>query len=266
MGRCNRGGEHDLRQHWREGSYWGWVWRERTPGAVKLVLGGVLLAAVLVGGWFAADRLTSAEAKTASDSVVLETTVKQVITVREKGKQVTRTVPVVKRVVRIRARTQTQTETRVNRETALRYATQVVTAPGKTRLVRRVVTTKIKVPVVTTKVVRQNGKTRTVAVTSFVPTTRVETQVQTQTQRVTQTQPGSTVVQTSTQNHTTTQTTTQVQTTTQTQTQTQTQTETTTVVQPTTITNTQTVTDTVTSTVTQTVTAPAVTVCVPGPC
>jgi hypothetical protein len=229
---------------------------------VKLVLGGLLLAAVLVGGWFAADRLTSAEAGTAADSVVLETTVKQLVTVREKGKLVTKTVPVVKRVVRIRARTQTQTETQINRETALRYATQVVTAPGKTRVVRRVVTT--KVPVVTTKVVKQNGKTRTVAVTSFVPTTRVETQVQTQTQRVTQTQPGATVVQTSTQNHTTTQTTTQVQTTTDTQTVTQTQT--TTVVQPTTITNTQTVTDTVTSTVTETVTAPAITVCVPGPC
>jgi hypothetical protein len=222
----------------------------------KFAIAGLLLGALLVGGWFAADRLTSAQAST-SDAVVLETTVQKVVTVREKGALVTKTVPVVKRVVRIRAKTQTQTQTQINRETALRYATQVVTAPGKARIVRRVVTT--SVPVVTTKVVKQNGKTRTVAVTSYVPTTRVETQTQTQTEtrQQTVTQPGAsnTVTQTSTVSHTTTdvQTQTQVVTTVQTQTVTTTNT----------VTNVQTVTNTVTET--QTVTEPAVTITITLP-
>ena len=94
----------------------------------------------------------------------------KLVTVREKGKLVTKTIPVVKRVVRVQART----ETKVERQTDLRYSTRVVTTPGGVRVVRRVVTT--RVPVVENHVVTVNGKTKTVAVTSYVPTTRVETQ------------------------------------------------------------------------------------------
>ncbi len=227
------------------------------PGAAKLAIGVLLLAAVLAGGWFAADSLTAAEASNQADSLILETTVNRVVTVHEKGKLVTKVVPTVKRVVRVRAKTETQIQTQTAHETDLRYATRVVTTPGGVRLVRRVVTT--RVPVVTTKTVKQNGKTRTVKVTTLVPTTKTETQVRTETQRQTvtnvQTQAPNTVTAVSTQSHTTTQT----------QTQTQTQVQTTTVVQTTTNTVTlpavtlpavtQTVTETVTSTTTATVTA-----------
>ena len=204
---------------------------------------GVVLAAILVGGWFVADGLTAAKANAGGgDSLVLETTLNKLVTVREKGKLVTKTIPVVKRVVRVQVRTETQVE----RQTDLRYSTRVVTTPGGVRVVRRVVTT--RVPVVENHVVTVNGKTKTVAVTSYVPTTRVETQTQTQTQTETRqqtvTQPGAsnTVTQTSTLNHTTTDVLTQVVTTTQTQTVTQTQTQ------------------TVVQTVTDTVTLPPVTV------
>ena len=200
-----------------------------------------MLAAILVGGWFVADGLTAAKANAGGgDSLVLETTVNKLVTVREKGKLLTKVVPVVKRVVRVQARTETQVE----RQTDLRYSTRVVTTPGGVRVVRRVVTT--RVPVVENHVVTVNGKTKTVAVTSYVPTTRVETQTQTQTEtrQQTVTQPGAsnTVTQTSTVNHTTTDVLTQMVTTTQTQTVTQTQTQ------------------TVVQTVTDTVTLPPVTV------
>jgi hypothetical protein len=214
---------------------------------------GVVLAAILVGGWFVADGLTAAKAGTRSDSLILETTVNKLVTVREKGKLVTKTVPLVKRVVRVQA----HTETRFDRQTDLRYSTRVVTEPGATRLVRRVVTT--RVPVVKNHVVTVNGKTRTVAVTSYVPTTRVETQTQTQTEtrQQTVTQPGAsnTVTQTSTLNHTTTDVQTQTQTVTTVQTQT--------VTTVNTVTDVQTVTNTVTTT--ETVTEPAVTITITLP-
>lgn len=206
----------------------------------------LLLAAILVGGWFVADGLTAAKASTSADSLVLETTVKKLITVREKGKLVTKVVPVVKRVVRVQSHTQTE----VDHQTDLRYSTRVVTKPGGVRVVRTVVTT--RVPVVKNHVITVNGKTKTVAVTTYVPTTRTETQVQTQTQRQTvtntQTAPGATITQTSTASHTTTQ----VQTTTQTQTVTTTQTQIVTTTN--TVTETQTIINTVTDVVTETVT------------
>ena len=214
---------------------------------------GVVVAAILVGGWFVAEGLTAAKATPSADSLILETTVNKLVTVREKGKLVTKTVPVVKRVVRVRART----ETKVDRQTDLRYSTRVVTTPGGVRVVGRVVTT--RVPVVKNHVVTVNGKTRTVAVTSYVPTTRVETQTQTQTQTETRqqtiTQPGAanTVTQTSTLNHTTTDVQTQTVTTVQTQT----------VTTVNTVTDVQTVTNTVTTT--ETVTEPAVTITITLP-
>jgi hypothetical protein len=216
---------------------------------------GVVLAAILVGGWFVADGLTAAKANTSADSLILETTVNKLVTVREKGKLVTKVIPVVKRVVRVQA----HTETRFEHQTDLRYSTRVVTEPGATRLVRRVVTT--RVPVVKNHVVTVNGKTKTVAVTSYVPTTRVETQTQTQTQTETRqqtvTEPGAsnTVTQTSTLNHTTTDVLTQTQTVTTVQTQT--------VTTVNTVTDVQTVTNTVTTT--ETVTEPAVTITITLP-
>jgi hypothetical protein len=152
------------------------------PSEWKAGIGVLVVAGLLGGGWFAADRLTAAHAQVAS--TVLETTVRKLVTVRENGKVVQRVVPVIK-------------------QTRLKYSTRVVTTPGqlRTRTVRSVVTT--RVPVVKSRVITVNGKTRTVATTRLVPTTRTETAVQTRTKTVTDTQnvtqPASTVTKTQTQ-------------------------------------------------------------------
>ena len=172
-----------MREHWRELDYWWWVWRERVPSEAKIALGTLLVGVLLAGGWFAADRMTSANASVAStDDFILETTVKQVVTVHERGKVVRKLVPVVKRV-RVKVNPKTVKET--IKQTQLRYTTRVVTVPGKARVVRRVVTT-FK-PVVKKSVVTVKGKTHTVVQTRLVPTTRVQTQTQVLTQTQTQT-------------------------------------------------------------------------------
>jgi hypothetical protein len=161
-----------VRAHWKEVDYWRWMWHRRVRSEAKIAFGAVLLVLLLGGGWFAADRLTTAHASVSStDAFVLETTVKKMVTVRERGKIVQKVVPVVKRVY-------------LPRETAIalqtKYQKQLVTAPGTVRVVRRLVTT--YVPVVKKQLVKVNGKTQTVVRTQLVPTTRVETQIQTQTQ------------------------------------------------------------------------------------
>src|SRR4029450_8600711 len=125
------------------------------------------------------------------------------------GKLVSKVVPVVRRVV-VR-HTKTAHDTQVRYQT--RHQIRVVTTPGEVKTVRRLVTS--SVPVVTTKVVKVNGKTRTVAVTMVVPTTTTQTMAQTVTQRQTitntQTSPSTTVRQTETERRTVTQTQTQTQ-------------------------------------------------------
>lgn len=207
-----------MREHWRERGYWLWVWRDRVPFEARLALGAILVVALLGVGWMAADRLTAANASSAtSKPFVLETTVSKLITVREKGKLVVKRVPVVKRIVR--------SETATANVTQLRYQTNYITSPGRTRTVRRLVTT--VVPVVKTHVVKVNGRTRTVVETNFVTTTRTETQVQTRQQTVT-----NTLTQPSTVTQSQVTTTTRTVTSTQTQTQTQTVTTTNTVTLP----------------------------------
>jgi hypothetical protein len=243
-----------VRAHWKEFDYWRWMWHRRVRSELKIAFGVVVLLLLLGGGWFAADRLTTARASVSStDAFVLETTVKKIVTVRERGKIVRKIVPVVKRVY-------------LPRETAIalqtKYQKQLVTAPGTVHVVRRLVTT--YVPVVKKQLVKVNGKTRTVVRTQLVPTTRVETQIQTQiqTRAVTNLQTV-TDQQTITNNRTSTQTQTQTlpaQTVTQTQTLTVTQTQTQTVNNTTTEVVTQTTTVQVpgpTETVTVTVTEPA---------
>lgn len=233
-----------MREHWRELGYWRWLWRSAVPREAKMAAVVLLVALLIAGGWFAANRLTAAQAQVASTGdLVLETTVQKVVTVREHGKLIRKTVPVVKKVV-LPARTATAYEVTTS------YRTQVVRTPGQVKVVRHVV--KTLVPVVKKQVVTVNGKARTVVQTRYVPTTRVQTQTQTLTNVVTnrqvvtssQTQvltaPPTTIRTTSTT--TTTKTTTLPVTTTQVVTTTQTQTETATV--------TETTTDTVTTTTT----------------
>ena len=228
-----------MREHWREGDYWRWLWHWRVPFEAKVGVGVVLTVLLLGGGWFAADRLTAAHASAPNtDAFVLEKTVRKVVVVHVRGKVIRKLVPVVRR---IRLPGKTTYETRTS------YRTRLVTTPGTVRVVRRLVTK--YVPVVRKRVVTVNGKARTLVETRLVPTT--QTQTETQTRVVTNSQ-----TITNTQNNT--QTVTQMKTTTVpvtiTQTQTQTQTETKTVVQTNTVTVTNTVTDTVTVTVTDTVT------------
>jgi hypothetical protein len=166
-----------LPEHWREADYWlslwyRWSWQRRVSPRAKLALVVAALLLLGVGGWFAADRLTPANAGNASlDSFVLETTVNKIVTVRERGKVVRKVVPVVKKVYLPR-----QTELVLRTQ----YEKRVVTTPGTVHIVRRLVTT--YVPVLKKQLVTVNGKTRTVVRRQLVPTTRVETQIQTQTQ------------------------------------------------------------------------------------
>jgi hypothetical protein len=132
-------------------------------------MGVVLLALLLAGGWLASGRLTRAEAKSDSGPFVLETTVERLVTVRERGKLVKKLVPVVRRMV--------------VRSTRMQFGTQIVTEPGRTHLIRESV---VKyVPRVRERVVRVNGKTRTINETRLVPVTTVQTRTQTTTNQQT---------------------------------------------------------------------------------
>ena len=88
-----------VRKHWRSTRYWRWLWHERVAPEVKTLVGAVLIVLMLGGGWFAANRLSTASAGVTQSGGVLtfETTVQKVVTVREKGKIVRKLVPVVRR-------------------------------------------------------------------------------------------------------------------------------------------------------------------------
>jgi hypothetical protein len=156
-----------FRQHWRELDFWRWLWHSRTPAGAKAGLAVIAVAAILGGGFFAADRLSRANASvSATDAFTFETTIQKLVTVREHGKTIVRRVPVVRRVF---LRPQTAFETR--------YDTRVITTPGGVRVVRQRVVRYVRV--VKRHVITVNGKTQTVTRTQLVPTTRIETQTQT---------------------------------------------------------------------------------------
>ena len=239
-----------FRKHWSSSRYWRWLWHDRVPTEVKGLIGAIVIVLMLGGGWYAADRLSTASAGVNSTGGVLtfETTVQKVVTVHEKGKIVRKLVPVVRKVF-VKRRTAFKTTTDVQ--------TNVVTLKGGVRTVRTKVV--VHVPVVSRKVVTVNGKTKTIVTTRLVPTTnietqtntltRVQTQVQTQVQVQTQLQ-----TQTQTNNVTTTKTVVTTQPVTTTQTVTSTRTVTNTVTNTQTVTTTQTLPVTVTVTQTDTVT------------
>jgi hypothetical protein len=156
-----------FRKHWSDPNFWKWWFRNRFSLEVRVGGALVLLALLLGGGWVAADRLTPATAADSS-AYVFETTVKRVVTVREKGKIVRKLVPVVRRIV-VHPATQYRTETQ--------YGTRLVRTPGGVRTVRQPVIR--YVPEVRTRVVTNNGRVRTVSETKFIPTTKVETRTET---------------------------------------------------------------------------------------
>ncbi len=226
-----------FRKHWRSSRYWRWLWHDQVPSEVKGLIGAVVIVLMLGGGWFAADRLSTASAGTTQSGGVLtfETTVQKVVTLREKGKIVRKLVPVVRKVF-VKRRTAFKTTTDVQ--------TSVVTLNGGVRTVRTKVV--VHVPVVSRKVITVNGQTKTVITTRLVPTTNIETQTSTLTRTQTQTQ-----TQTQVQTQVQTQTQTQTQTNNVTTTKTVVTTQPVTVVQP--VTTTRTVTSVQTVTTTQTV-------------
>lgn len=225
-----------FRKHWREPAFWRWLWRNRTPLGAKVALAIASVVVFLGGGFFAADRLATANAGvSATDAFTFETTIQKLVTVREHGKTVVRRVPVVRRVF---LRPQTAFETR--------YDTRLITLPGGVRTVRQRVVR--YVPVVKRRTITVDGKTRTLTETRLVPTTTERIQTQTQTSVVTNQQ---TVVNQNTVTVVKSQTNTEFVTVTETHTETTVETQT---LPGETVTETMPVT--VTETVTETVTSP----------
>lgn len=184
-----------FRRHWRELAFWRWWWTNQAPVALRLGLGLFLLGAVLAGGLFAADRLSTAKGGVAA-TAVLRTyveTVDKVVTVREKGKIVRKVVPVV-HVRRVKVKVLSKPQTVLQTQTSFR--TLEVTTKGKVRTIRQKVVR--RVPVVKTHLVTVSGKTQTVAVTQYKPTTAIETRSQTVTNAQTVTN-SKTVTNTNTQ-------------------------------------------------------------------
>lgn len=203
-----------FRDHWREKAFWAWWWRNRVNPGVKAILALVGLVALGGAGMALADTLAENESIVAD--VAFATVGEKTVTVKEKGRTVVKSVPLVKTVRVISAETSAVTSTE-------RYVSTITTG-GRTRVVTNVET--IEVPVV-----------KKVVVTG-PPTT--DTVMRTQTER-------STVTNQSTVTNTRTET--ALRTETNTQTQTVTRTQTSTVTQPP-VTNTLTVTNTQTVTLT----------------
>ena len=225
-----------FRKHWREPAFWRWLWRNRTPLGAKVALAIASVIVFLGGGFFAAERLATANAGvSATDAFTFETTIQKLVTVREHGKTVVRRVPVVRRVF---LRPQTAFETR--------YDTRLITLPGGVRTVRQRVVR--YVPVVKRRTITVDGKTRTLTETRLVPTMTERIQTQTQTSVVTNQQ---TVVNQNTVTVVKSQTNTEFVTVTETHTETAVETQT---LPGETVTETMPVT--VTETVTETVTSP----------
>lgn len=131
-----------FRRNWRNPGFWKWWWQYRVTAATRFAVGALLLALIVVGGWFGSVYLTTADAGSKADSYVRETTLQRVVTVREKGKIIRKVVPVVRRpvvryvprvrdrVVTVGGRTRTVSETRLVPTTTIRTRTQtaIVTA------------------------------------------------------------------------------------------------------------------------------------------
>ena len=156
-----------FRKNWHHPEFWKWWWQNRVTLEARILAGVVLLALLVVGGWFGSVYLTTAGAGSGSDSYVLETTVERVVTVREKGKIIRKIIPVVRRVVVPSTAYRLKTQ----------YGTRLVTVNGETRVVRQRVVR--YVPRVRDRLVTVNGRTRTVSETRLVPTTTVRTRTQT---------------------------------------------------------------------------------------
>ncbi len=139
-----------MKGRWQEPEFWHAWWRDRVSFEQKAAIVVLGVSLLMIGGWFAADSLSSASASVEATTLPTIETVKRVVTVREAGKGVTTRVPEVKRVVvtrkeRTPATTIVRTETAYGASTVTvpSYVTHVVTAPPLTvtQTVTAVVTT-----------------------------------------------------------------------------------------------------------------------------
>jgi hypothetical protein len=97
-----------FRDNWRSLAFWRWWWSNSLASEVKVPVAFVIVAMLLVGGYFAANQLTGASAANDSSSYV-QTTVRKVVTVRQHGKLVVKRVPVVVRKNVVHSQTSYQT-------------------------------------------------------------------------------------------------------------------------------------------------------------
>jgi predicted membrane metal-binding protein len=135
-----------MREHWRELGFWRWWWRNRVPLAVKSLLALAALGALVAGGWYAAQKLPSAQASDSGGQTVLRT-VERVVTVQGHAKVVVKRVPVIRKVYvansagKAKTVTLTRPQTVVATRTVVRTVAtappraQTVTTPGRTRTV-----------------------------------------------------------------------------------------------------------------------------------
>jgi hypothetical protein len=174
-----------VRDHWRELGFWRWWWGNRVPFVVKSLLALVALGALVAGGWFAAQKLPSANASNGASKTIV-TTVERVVTVHAADRVVVKKVPVIQKVyvannaggpkTVTRTRTALATQT-VVRTVAARQArpVTVTTLRARTITVRQTRTVTTKSPPVTTvqwkviTIVEKRPVTVTVTVTNPSP-------------------------------------------------------------------------------------------------
>ena len=113
-----------FRDNWRSLAFWRWWWSNSLSAEVKVPLAFVIVAMLLVAGYFAANQMSGASAAIDSSTYV-QTTVRKVVTVRQHGKLVVKRVPVIVRRNVVHAQTQTSYQTVIDK--------QVVTTPGGVR-------------------------------------------------------------------------------------------------------------------------------------
>jgi hypothetical protein len=164
-----------FRDNWRSLSFWRWWWSNSLATEVKVPLAFVVVALLLVTGYFAANQLSGASAANDSSSYVVQTTVRKVVTVRQHGKLVVKRVPVVVR--RNVVHSQTSYQTVIDK--------QVVTTPGGVRVHRVVQKVPQFVPVERVVNVTVDHTQTVVQPVTSIETTTVTLPAQTITQTVT---------------------------------------------------------------------------------
>jgi hypothetical protein len=97
-----------FRDNWRSLAFWRWWWSNSLSTEVKVPLAFVIVAMLLVAGYFAANQMSGASAAIDSSTYV-QSTVRKVVTVRQHGKLVVKRVPVVIRRNVVHSQTSYQT-------------------------------------------------------------------------------------------------------------------------------------------------------------